>query len=143
VWSCAVFVLCWSIFGKWYQIVIILQVVKRRHIAVWNLVQKHKPQKTSSRRKRLHSLFDETQIKVAGAEQLWLWIALLLSPKLGNSSQKKYHRREPCPSQYVCCCCWAWLTNMESIRFQQMYSHGIRKHASSWKWNNISIHYPL
>jgi putative transposase len=53
-----------------------LHIVKRSHVAVWNWIQKYKPQKMSSKRKMVSQfIIDETQIKV-GSELLWLWIAI-------------------------------------------------------------------
>ena len=53
-----------------------LHIVKRSHVAIWNWIQKYKPQKMSSKRKMVSQfIIDETQIKV-GSELLWLWIAI-------------------------------------------------------------------
>jgi len=52
-----------------------LHIVKRSHVAVWNWIQKHKPQKISSKRKRISEfIVDETLIKV-GSDFIWLWAA--------------------------------------------------------------------
>jgi putative transposase len=53
-----------------------LHIVKRSHVAVWNWIQKYKPQRMPSKRKMVSQfIIDETQIKV-GSELLWLWIAI-------------------------------------------------------------------
>lgn len=53
-----------------------LHIVKRSHVAIWNWIQKYKPHKISSKRKRISQfIIDETQIKV-GSEHLWLWIVI-------------------------------------------------------------------
>ena len=53
-----------------------LHIGKRSHVAIWNWIQKYKPQKMSSKGKTVSQfIIDETQIKV-GSELLWLWIAI-------------------------------------------------------------------
>ena len=50
--------------------------VKRSHVTIWKLIQKYKPQKISSKRKKIDEfIIDETQIKV-GSQYIWLWIAI-------------------------------------------------------------------
>jgi putative transposase len=50
--------------------------VKRNHVSIWNWIQKYRPQKTSSRRKKAFEfIVDETLIK-AGSEYTWLWVAI-------------------------------------------------------------------
>ncbi len=53
-----------------------LHIVKRSHVAIWNWIQKYKPQRISSRRKKISGfIIDETQIRV-GSELIWLWVAI-------------------------------------------------------------------
>src|SRR5215210_2742253 len=67
--------LCLS-FGKVAKALSFLHIVKRSHVAIWNWIQKYKPQKMSSKRMMASQfVIDETQIKV-GSELLWLWIAI-------------------------------------------------------------------
>ena len=50
--------------------------VKRNRVSVWNWIQKHHPQKISSKRKKVAEFtVDETTIK-AGSEYVWLWVAI-------------------------------------------------------------------
>src|SRR4051812_13805997 len=50
--------------------------IKRNHVSVWNLIQKYKPQKIKSKRKKVSEyIVDETMLKV-GSEYIWLWIAI-------------------------------------------------------------------
>ncbi len=49
-----------------------LHIVKRSHVAIWNWIQKYKPQRISTRRKKISGfIIDETQIKV-DSELIWL-----------------------------------------------------------------------
>ena len=53
-----------------------LHIVKRSHVAVWKWIQKHRPKRISSKRKRVSGfMVDETAIKV-GSEYVWLWAAI-------------------------------------------------------------------
>jgi putative transposase len=54
-----------------------LNKVKRSHVAIWKWIQKYKPQKISSiKRKRISEfIIDETLIKV-GPEYIWLWVTI-------------------------------------------------------------------
>jgi len=53
-----------------------LDKVKRSHVAIWKWIQKHNPQRTFSRRKKVSEfIVDETVLKV-GSELIWLWIAI-------------------------------------------------------------------
>ena len=53
-----------------------LNIVKRSHISIWNWIQKHNPQRISSKRKKISKLIvDKTVIKV-GSELIWLWAAI-------------------------------------------------------------------
>ncbi len=50
--------------------------VKRNHVSIWNWIQKYKPTRVSSNRKRIaEHVIDETIIKV-GSKYIWLWIAI-------------------------------------------------------------------
>ena len=50
--------------------------IKRNHVSVWNWIQKYKPQRISSRRRRISEyIVDETMLKV-GSEYIWLWVAI-------------------------------------------------------------------
>jgi len=53
-----------------------LHIVKRSHVSIWNWIQKYKPQKISSKKKKISEyIIDETLIKV-GSENIWLWVAI-------------------------------------------------------------------
>jgi putative transposase len=68
--------------------------VKRNHVSVWNWIQKYRPQKTSSRRKKTcEFIVDETLIK-AGSEYTWLWAAI--EPKKSKFSHCPHPKRETC-----------------------------------------------
>ena len=50
--------------------------IRRNHVSVWNWIQKYKPQKIKSKRKKVSEyIVDETMLKV-GSENIWLWIAI-------------------------------------------------------------------
>ena len=50
--------------------------IKRNHISIWNWIQKYRPKKISSSRKKIAEfIIDETLIKV-GSEYVWLWVAI-------------------------------------------------------------------
>ncbi len=50
--------------------------IKRNHVSIWNWIQKYKPKKISSRRRKISEyIIDETLIKV-GSEFIWLWVAI-------------------------------------------------------------------
>ena len=50
--------------------------VKRSHTAIRDWIQKYKPQKLLSKRKKIDEyIVDETQLKV-GSELIWLWVAI-------------------------------------------------------------------
>ena len=50
--------------------------VKRNHVSIWNWIQKHKPTRVLSRRKKISEfVIDEALIKV-GPESVWLWVAM-------------------------------------------------------------------
>ena len=49
---------------------------KRSHVAVWKWVQKYKPERIFTKRKRIFEfIIDETQLKV-GNNYFWIWIAI-------------------------------------------------------------------
>jgi putative transposase len=74
-----------------------LHVVKRSHVAIWNWIQKYKPEIIKRKRKRIDEfIIDETQIKV-GSEHLWLWI--VIEPKTRAILHTKISKGE----KYVCC----------------------------------------
>jgi putative transposase len=50
--------------------------VHRSHVSVWKWVQKYKPKRVSSKRKKINEfIVDETLIKI-GSEFIWLWVAI-------------------------------------------------------------------
>ena len=50
--------------------------IRRNHVTIWNGIQKYKPQKIKSKRKKVSEyIVDETMLKV-GSEYIWLWIAI-------------------------------------------------------------------
>jgi putative transposase len=50
--------------------------VKRNHVSIWNWIQKYRPQKIKSRKRRLSEyIVDETMLKV-NSEYIWLWVAI-------------------------------------------------------------------
>ena len=75
-----------------------LHIIKRSHVAIWNWIQKHNPQRILTKRNKiLEFIVDETQLKV-GSEYLWLWVAIEPKNKeilaLRVSKEKEKH---------VCC----------------------------------------
>ena len=65
--------------------------IKRNHVSVWNWIQKYKPQKLSSEKKKVSEyVIDETVIKV-GPEYVWIWVAIEAENKeiLGMSISKE------------------------------------------------------
>ena len=53
-----------------------LHIVKRGHVAIWKWIQRYRPKRISSKRKRISEfIVDETAIK-AGSECIWLWVAI-------------------------------------------------------------------
>jgi putative transposase len=49
---------------------------RRSHVAVWKWVQKYKPERIFTKRKRIFEfIIDETQLKV-GNNYFWIWIAI-------------------------------------------------------------------
>jgi putative transposase len=50
--------------------------IRRNHVTIWNWIQKYKPQKIKSKRKKVSEyIVDEFMLKV-GSEYIWLWIAI-------------------------------------------------------------------
>ncbi len=50
--------------------------IKRNHVSIWNWIQKYKPQKIKSKKRKISEyIIDETLIK-ARAEFIWLWVAI-------------------------------------------------------------------
>jgi putative transposase len=64
---------------------------KRNHVSIWNWIQKYKPKKISSKRKKIEEvIIDETLIK-ASSEYIWLWVVIESESKriLGFSISKE------------------------------------------------------
>ena len=54
----------------------IIFLIKRNHVSIWNWIQRYKPEKIASKRKKIEEyIIDETIIKV-GSNYIWLWIAI-------------------------------------------------------------------
>jgi len=50
--------------------------IKRNHVSIWNWIQKYRPKKLSSTKRRIEEfIVDETLIKI-GSELVWLWVAI-------------------------------------------------------------------
>ena len=50
--------------------------IKRNHVSVWNWIQKYKPQRISSKKKKFAEfVLDETLLEI-GSELVWLWVAI-------------------------------------------------------------------
>jgi len=71
--------------------------IRRNHVSIWNWVQKYHPKKiSSSKRKILEFIVDETIIKV-GSEYIWLWITIepknkeILAVFLAKNIKEKKH----------------------------------------------------
>jgi putative transposase len=65
--------------------------IKRNHVSIWNWIQKYKPEKLSSEKKKVSEyVIDETVIKV-GPEYVWIWVAIEPKNKeiLGMSISKE------------------------------------------------------
>jgi len=57
-------------------------LIKRNYVSIWNWIQKYKPKKIISKKKRIAEfIIDETLIKV-GSELIWLWVAIEPSNKV-------------------------------------------------------------
>jgi Transposase and inactivated derivatives len=51
-------------------------LIKRNHVSIWNWIQRYKPEKIASKRKKVEAyIIDETIIKV-GSNYIWLWTAI-------------------------------------------------------------------
>jgi putative transposase len=51
--------------------------IKRNHVSIWNWIQKYKPEKLPSEKKKISEyVIDETVIKV-GSEYIWVWVAAI------------------------------------------------------------------
>ena len=62
--------------------------VHRSHVSVWKRVQKHKPERVSSKRKKTDGfIVGETLVKI-GSGFIWLWVAI--EPKDKEFSQQAY-----------------------------------------------------
>ena len=101
-----------------------LNIVKRRHVSIWNWIQKYQPKRISSQRNKIDELIvDEAVIKV-GSELIWLWVAI-------DSKNKQILAQNISPKRETCLLqsafCQILFENMESIRFQQMEGLGIHK----------------
>ena len=99
-----------------------LNIVKRRHVSIWNWIQKYQPKRISSQRNKIDELIvDEAVIKV-GSELIWLWVAI-------DSKNKQILAQNISPKRETCLLqsafCQILFENMESIRFQQMEGLGI------------------
>jgi putative transposase len=52
------------------------RIIERSHVSIWKWIQRYKPQKISTKRKKIEQfIVDETQIKV-GSQYIWLWVAI-------------------------------------------------------------------
>jgi putative transposase len=50
--------------------------IKRNHVSIWNWIQKYRPKKLSSTKRRIEEfIVDETLIKI-GSELVWIWISI-------------------------------------------------------------------
>jgi putative transposase len=58
-----------------------LYFIKSNHVSIWNWIQKYKPRKISSNKRKIKEfIIDETLIKV-GSELIWLWVVIELESK--------------------------------------------------------------
>ena len=55
--------------------------IKISHVSIWNWIQKYKPKKIFTKKKRKIDgyIIDETLIKVGSSEYIWLWV--IIEPK--------------------------------------------------------------
>ena len=91
---------------------------RRNHVTIWNWIQKYKPQKISSKIKKVSEyIVDETMLKV-GSEYIWLWIAIEPENKqilaLYVSKERNMFVAEYTFCQMLC-------ITMEYILFQQRW----------------------
>ena len=50
--------------------------IHRSHVSIWKWMQKYKPEKISSKRKKINQfIIDETLLKI-GSKFVWLWVAI-------------------------------------------------------------------
>ncbi|MBA3284646.1 MAG: IS6 family transposase [Nitrosopumilus sp.] len=55
--------------------------IKRDHVSIWNWIRKYKPQRISTKKRKIcEFIVDETVIKI-GSEYFWLWVAIDLKTK--------------------------------------------------------------
>jgi putative transposase len=55
--------------------------IKRNHVSIWNWIQKYKPKRLSSRKRKVEEfIVDETLLKI-GSELVWLWVAIEAASK--------------------------------------------------------------
>ena len=53
-----------------------LHIIKRSHVSIWKWIQRYKPKKIKSKKRKISEyIIDETLIKV-GSEFIWLWVAI-------------------------------------------------------------------
>jgi len=70
------------------------QLYKRNHVAIWNWIQKYRPQKLKATRRRIREyVVDETMLKV-GSEYIWLWVAI--EPETDKFLHYLYQKKETC-----------------------------------------------
>ena len=66
--------------------------IKRNYVSIWNWIQKYKPRKILSKRKKIDEfIIDETLIKAGSSEYVWLWVAIEFESKgiIGFSTSKE------------------------------------------------------
>jgi putative transposase len=52
-------------------------LIKRNHVSIWNWIQRYKPEKIASKRKKIEAyIIDETIIIKVGSNYIWSWIAI-------------------------------------------------------------------
>jgi putative transposase len=53
-------------------------VIKRNHVSNWNWIQKYKPEKISSEKKKVSEyVIDETAVIKVGPDYVWIWVATI------------------------------------------------------------------
>jgi putative transposase len=56
-------------------------LIKRNRVSVWNWIQKYRPKKVSSTKRKVEEfIIDETLIKI-GSELVWIWISIDIKSK--------------------------------------------------------------
>ncbi|MDN5868421.1 MAG: hypothetical protein L0H55_13630 [Candidatus Nitrosocosmicus sp.] len=59
-----------------------LRIIDISHVSIWKWIQKYRPRRVLSKRKRISEfIVDETAIKVS-SELIWLWVAIEPENKL-------------------------------------------------------------